>query len=61
MTTLMSYARAVKVAQAGPKTEVQRLQAVKALRRMANHPDVSLDGAVKIRNQAIRLSLEPLI
>lgn len=61
MITPMSYTKAVKVAQAGPKTEAQRHQAVKALRQMANHPDIGLDGAVRIRRQALRLLKEPLI
>ena len=54
MITPMNYAKALKVAELGPRTEAQRAQAVKALQRMANGfaKDGNRTAAKQIRSQA---------
>ena len=51
----MSYAKAVKVAQAGPKTETQRQQAIKRLRSMARELGPYDPVAKECRRQAMTL------
>ena len=52
MITPMSYAKAVKVSERGPKTEAQRQQAIKRLRSMARELEPYDLVAKELRRQA---------